>query len=300
MSYGIVALVQAVSDDVVAALAAAKYPPLVDGAILLGRQHQFEQSAPPRIIMTPVKSRFSPRASSSVSYLNPPALGGDAGTGVGVRSVLPTGYGSGYTTASVSFTGGGGSGAAATPTIQGSCVVGYSMTSAGRGYTSTPTATVTGDGTGATAKVFLLPPAEYQAQAQQKALLTEEVLFEVRCWGTIPSPSTSQAPAGDDPDFDFDFTQTLYQQVIRSCHHIAVGSFEVIGEGGGVWTDSKVQSSQFFRSGREFVFQLSLSVPILDQLLPYAPIGTGGNLVVQEANPDGSGSIINAVTIATS
>ena len=299
MSYGIVALINAVSQDVTASLAAAGYPALVDGQILLGRQHQYEQSAPPRIIMTPVKSRFSARASSSVSYLNPPALGGDAGTGVGLRAVLPTGYGSGYTTASVTFTGGGGSGAAATPTIQGGCITGYAMTSAGQGYTSTPTATVTGDGTGATAKVFLLPPAEYQAQSQQKALLTEEILFEVRCWGTIPAPGTSQEPPGDDPDFDFDFTQALYQQVIRSCHHIAVGSFEVIGEGGGVWTDSKVQSSQFFRSGREFVFQLSLSVPILDQLLPYAPVGTAGSLTVQETDPDGSGNVINEVTIAT-
>ena len=300
MAYGIVALVSRISQDVTTALAAAGYPALVDGQILLGRQHQYEQSAPPRIIMTPVKSRFSARASSSVSYLNPPATGGDAGTGVGMRSVNPTGYGSGYTFASIAFTGGGGSGAAATCNIQGGCVTSYTMTNAGQGYSSPPTATVTGDGTGATARVFLLPPTEYQAQAQQKALLTEEVLFEVRCWGTIPSPVTAQEPPGDDPDFDFDFTQTLYQQVIRSCHHIAVGSFEVIGEGGGVWTDSKVQASQFFRSGREFVFQLSLSVPILDQLLPYAPVGTGGNLVVQETDPDGSGNVINEVTIATS
>jgi hypothetical protein len=51
-------LVTAISNEVVAALAAAGYPPLTDGKILLGRQHQIEQSAPPRIIFTPKGSTF--------------------------------------------------------------------------------------------------------------------------------------------------------------------------------------------------------------------------------------------------
>lgn len=55
---GIKALVAAISNDVVASLAAASYPPLVDGAILLGRQFQFENSAPPRIVFVPTKSAF--------------------------------------------------------------------------------------------------------------------------------------------------------------------------------------------------------------------------------------------------
>lgn len=55
---GIVALRNAISSDVVASLAAANYPPLTDSKILLGRQYQYEQSAPPRIIFTPVKSDF--------------------------------------------------------------------------------------------------------------------------------------------------------------------------------------------------------------------------------------------------
>lgn len=54
----ITGLVTPISDAVVAALAEASYPALTDGAILLGRQFQFEQSAPPRIIFTPTKSTF--------------------------------------------------------------------------------------------------------------------------------------------------------------------------------------------------------------------------------------------------
>lgn len=56
---GIVALVSAISDDVIARLASANYPALTDGKILLGRQHQYEQSAPPRILFIPTVSNFS-------------------------------------------------------------------------------------------------------------------------------------------------------------------------------------------------------------------------------------------------
>ncbi len=55
---GIVALVAAISSDVVTSLAAASYPPIVENKILLGRQHQFAQHAPPRIIFTPTGSAF--------------------------------------------------------------------------------------------------------------------------------------------------------------------------------------------------------------------------------------------------
>lgn len=40
-------------------LAAEGQPPLVDGKIVLGRQRLLEQSAPPRIIMIPVRSVFT-------------------------------------------------------------------------------------------------------------------------------------------------------------------------------------------------------------------------------------------------
>lgn len=58
---GIVALVAAISADVQARLVTAGYPPLTDGAILLGRVHVLEQSAPPRIVFVPAGSAFGPR-----------------------------------------------------------------------------------------------------------------------------------------------------------------------------------------------------------------------------------------------
>lgn len=57
-------IIGAISDDVVAALAAASYPALTPdasgnaGRILIGPAALFEQSAPPRIIFEPSKSKF--------------------------------------------------------------------------------------------------------------------------------------------------------------------------------------------------------------------------------------------------
>lgn len=75
---------------------------------------------------------------------------GAAGTvqiGSGVTSVAVTVPGSGYTGATVSFSGGGGTGAAATASIVGGQVVSITVTSPGSGYTSAPTVTIAGDGT---------------------------------------------------------------------------------------------------------------------------------------------------------
>lgn len=71
-----------------------------------------------------------------------------------IHSITLTAAGSGYTdgTYSLSFTGGGGTGAAGTYTVSGNVVTSISLTSEGSGYTSTPTIGFpSGGGTGATA-----------------------------------------------------------------------------------------------------------------------------------------------------
>lgn len=74
-----------------------------------------------------------------------------ANIGSGVNAVTVTNAGSGYTTAQVGFTGGGGSGADATATISGGQIIGITVLNSGSGYTSAPTVTITGDGSGAMA-----------------------------------------------------------------------------------------------------------------------------------------------------
>ncbi len=69
----IATIVAAISEDVVAALAAAGYPPLtpdasgVAGKILVGSAANYETTAPPRIIFEPKGSKFSAAQYSSAS-----------------------------------------------------------------------------------------------------------------------------------------------------------------------------------------------------------------------------------------
>ena len=98
----------------------------------------------------------------------------------GVGSINITAGGSNYTTApTVSFSGGGGTGAAGFATINGSgAVTGVTITNAGSGYTSTPNITFTGgEGSGATATASLTTtvpavPAQYQVMQLEVPMLS--------------------------------------------------------------------------------------------------------------------------------
>ena len=68
-----------------------------------------------------------------------------------VDTITVTAGGSGYTSATVAFSGGGGSGATATANLSAGAVATITVTAGGSGYVSTPTVTISGDGTGATA-----------------------------------------------------------------------------------------------------------------------------------------------------
>ncbi len=60
-------IITAISEDVKASLAAAGYPPLVDGKILFGQAAVYQQSTGPRIVFEPIGSAFSVRAPQSAS-----------------------------------------------------------------------------------------------------------------------------------------------------------------------------------------------------------------------------------------
>ena len=79
-------------------------------------------------------------AANEKSFFNGPLTG-----------LTVTNGGSGYTTASVIITGGGGTGATADATISAGVVTGLVLTNPGANYSSAQTVTIIGDGTGATA-----------------------------------------------------------------------------------------------------------------------------------------------------
>lgn len=77
-----------------------------------------------------------------------------------LKTLTLTAPGSSYETdPTVSFSGGGGTGAAATATTDGSAITTITITNPGRGYTTAPTVTLTGGGgTGATATATITAP----------------------------------------------------------------------------------------------------------------------------------------------
>jgi hypothetical protein len=72
-----------------------------------------------------------------------------------ITGIPITNGGSGYTSAAVQFSGGGGSDAAATPIISNGQIIAIRIDSGGQGYTSPPTVTITGNGSGATAQATM-------------------------------------------------------------------------------------------------------------------------------------------------
>lgn len=110
-------------------------------------------------------------------------------TKTGVLSVAITNDGSAYTTApTVSFTGGGGSGAVGTATIEDGQVTGVTITNPGSGYTSAPTVSFTGgegSGAAATATVGLL--------ANPVCAALPSVLSKLLAHAIVEGPGTSYA-----------------------------------------------------------------------------------------------------------
>ena len=143
---------------------------------------------------------------------------GSGTTGLsGVGGVTVTAGGTGYTSApTVTFTGGSGTGAAATATVAAGVVTKVTITNPGSGYVSAPTVGFTGGGgSGATATAVLetLPAtietrmymgdnSEFASTAVElvaKAAVIEETASgEVRreCWFTVPKANLSPYQPG--------------------------------------------------------------------------------------------------------
>lgn len=107
-----------------------------------------------------------------------PPANGVAGHGIngwdGVVSATVTAGGTGYTTATVAFSGGGGSGATATATITSGAITAITITASGTGYTSNPTVTISGNGAGATATAAAgISPATSKGARMNGALVVQ-------------------------------------------------------------------------------------------------------------------------------
>jgi hypothetical protein len=270
---GIVALVSAISNDVVAALAAASLPPLTDGQIVLGKSRRYDTSFAPRIIFIPRGSRFEPK--SGGANVQPIVTTNAQAPGSRVRSYTMTQFGGGYS-ASPTITMSlpdiaGGTRATAAAIVRNGSIVKIVPVNVGSGYVNPPTVTITDStGSNAAATANLAPTPAALAAIQQRELLTEWVQFEVRVWG-VSGTSGAVVP---DVNADYDATQALYQQVIASTHLLVPGRYRVTG---GRWIDAQDDANIVDVVGHDFTFGLEIATPLMDQALQFAPVNTQPN-----------------------
>lgn len=270
-------LVQLISADTVARLAAAGLPPLIDGAILLGPEHTWENSSPPRIVMVPTGSEFFARSDAPRGGRNNPKA---PGAGVRYANVLTQGIG--YTTATVTF-GAPPSGITATglATINGGAVNRIVLTNPGSGYLTAPSVTITGDGAGASASAKLNPSAELLSEISIRSLWSEHKKFRVNVWAC----TYTSGVATPNPDSDWDFAEMLYQVLIQSLQGLLSGIYRI---GRIVWVSSLPNSSKLDMIGRMAEFDLEIFTPVPDTQNPFVPVGTLATPSVYFQPADGS------------
>ena len=102
--------------------------------------------------------------------------------------------------------------------------------------------------------------AERRREIAQRDIATETLVFEIHTWGQSTPP---------DPDYDFDATQVLSHQVIQSVHLLTSGVYELVD---GAWADQVATATQLMKAGHEHVFGISFETPVLDVAKPFAPV----------------------------
>jgi hypothetical protein len=112
---------------------------------------------------------------------------------------------------------------------------------------------------------------------QRAALLSPSVStchngFEIQVWGGQNPP---------DQEYDFDATETLRDQVIRSCDALFRGNFTW---GKGKWVDQAERVTTEMKLGHLFTFQLTIDAAIGQTPLVFTPPGPGFDIDVYGDN----------------
>lgn len=132
--------------------------------------------------------------------------------------------------------------------------------------------------------------AEGKRTLAVKTILVEAMTLECSCWGIAPDNEDESII----PLLDFRYTQALYHQLIASCQQLMPGAFTALP---GIWKAVEHLS----RVGREFVFGLTINIPVLEELEPsgepgfegeggleFAPSDVTANITDSMVNPDGT------------
>lgn len=290
---GIAQLISKISNDVVARMADAGWPPLVDKdakgnpTIAVGRVAQNENQFAPRIVFIPKSWRWAAMSPGtnwqSVASSNPNVAGR------GLAAIIMDQYGGGYSAPTVTVSApdlAGGTQATATADVTSNgSIRAIKMTNPGSGYTATPTVTITDTtGTLARAHAVLRPTPQNIAVATQRPIWTEWHRFEIHVWGAANDGAGNLAP---DPSvgaaLDYDATQQLVHQVIASTFLLA-GGVHVVSS--GKWADAATNATTIDVVGHYAIFEMEIAGPVL--LEPMVPTSGASIQLVPpptQANP---------------
>jgi hypothetical protein len=111
-------------------------------------------------------------ATETVYDINAKGATVGGGTSGGVNGIAVTNGGTGYTWATVKFSGSGGSGARARAVVAAGSVTSITLVSSGQGYTSAPIATIYGNGSGARATAYIEPQVYITTPPGSPSLVT--------------------------------------------------------------------------------------------------------------------------------
>jgi hypothetical protein len=100
----------------------------------------------------------------------------------------------------------------------------------------------------------------FKSRIFQRPLATDRAMYEVYCWG--------QSNLAD-PEKDFDATRYLAHVVMQAAQLVAMTSVRI--DGHGEWTDQRSNAPQILKAGHEFMFTMSIDVPVLDSSVQPAP-----------------------------
>lgn len=281
---GISGLITAISNDLVAKIAAANLPPLVDKdsngnpCIAIGRVSANINSFAPRVVFIPLSFRWT--AMSPGHNSNPVSLLNSGAPGAGIGRILMTQYGTGYTSITTTVTIGapdvaGGTQATATADVTSNGAVrGITVTNPGTGYLKPPTVTITSSlsGTGATATAYLRQTPQALTVMTQRPRYTEWHKFEVHCWGAASTNGVITPDQTQGAVLDYDATQQLMHQVIASTFLVAPGVHVVSS---GQWADAQTTATVVDVVGHYAVFQMEIQGPVLAE--PMVPT-TGASI----------------------
>jgi hypothetical protein len=249
-------------------------------------------SLDPNVSATRLRWRTTPRVSldsnlsftiSTIGYYSQvPTVNLISSTGrsanVALKSSIHTVYlasgGTGYSSASITVSGGGGTGASLVPNITSGAVSSVTIVSGGTGYTSLPTVTISGDGTGASVSYLKL------------AINTISVLDQGG--GYLSAPS-----------IEVDSTYLLTTPVGVTCSLSLVNSGSVdyvkILQGGSGYTGASVSitGSSTLQNATAVAYVENgsiVNVKVLNGGKGY----TGASVSVTPSGPSGAGAVLSA------